>query len=104
MLFRSAASFQETTRVLTEAAINGKVDHLRGLKENVIMGRLIPAGTGLDYYRGVRIAGEDVEEEAPEQDATLDLIPGYDEETRALYAGGLSEDLNAPGAEEPSVE
>ncbi len=102
--FISAASFQETTRVLTEAAINGKVDHLRGLKENVIMGRLIPAGTGLDYYRGVRIAGEDIEEEAPEQDATLDLIPGYDEETRALYAGGLSEDTNAPGAEEPSVE
>ena len=48
--FISAASFQETTRVLTEAAINGKVDYLRGLKENVIMGRLIPAGTGMDYY------------------------------------------------------
>jgi DNA-directed RNA polymerase subunit beta' len=59
--FISAASFQETTRVLTEAAINGKVDHLRGLKENVIMGRLIPAGTGLEYYRSVKIAGEDVE-------------------------------------------
>jgi hypothetical protein len=43
--------------VLTEAAINGKVDYLRGLKENVIMGRLIPAGTGMDYYRGVKIAG-----------------------------------------------
>ena len=52
--FISAASFQETTRVLTEAAINGKVDHLRGLKENVIMGRLIPAGTGMDYHRGVQ--------------------------------------------------
>ena len=61
--FISAASFQETTRVLTEAAINGKVDYLRGLKENVIMGRLIPAGTGMDYYRGIKIAGEDVEEE-----------------------------------------
>ena len=48
--FISAASFQETTRVLTEASINGKVDHLRGLKENVIVGRLIPAGTGMDYY------------------------------------------------------
>jgi DNA-directed RNA polymerase subunit beta' len=102
--FISAASFQETTRVLTEAAINGKVDHLRGLKENVIMGRLIPAGTGLDYYRGVRIAGEDVEPEEPEVDATLDIIPGYDEETRALYAGGLSEDTNAPGAEESQSE
>ena len=49
--FISAASFQETTRVLTEAAIMGKVDDLRGLKENVIVGRLIPAGTGLAYHR-----------------------------------------------------
>jgi DNA-directed RNA polymerase subunit beta' len=48
--FISAASFQETTRVLTEAAINGKRDMLRGLKENVIVGRLIPAGTGLAYH------------------------------------------------------
>ena len=48
--FISAASFQETTRVLTEAAISGKVDDLRGLKENVIVGRLIPAGTGLSLY------------------------------------------------------
>ena len=50
----SAASFQETTRVLTEAAISGKVDRLAGLKENVIIGKLIPAGTGLDYYRKLR--------------------------------------------------
>ncbi len=49
--FISAASFQETTRVLTEASISGKVDYLRGLKENVTMGRLIPAGTGFEYYR-----------------------------------------------------
>ena len=48
--FISAASFQETTRVLTEAAVTGKRDHLRGLKENVIVGRLIPAGTGLKYH------------------------------------------------------
>lgn len=48
--FISAASFQETTRVLTEAAVSGKVDDLRGLKENVIVGRLIPAGTGLAYH------------------------------------------------------
>ena len=53
----SAASFQETTRVLTEAAINGKVEYLRGLKENVILGRLMPAGTGMDYCRHVKIAG-----------------------------------------------
>ena len=53
--FISAASFQETTRVLTEASISGKVDHLGGLKENVTMGRLIPAGTGYEFYRGARI-------------------------------------------------
>ena len=53
--FISAASFQETTRVLTEAAINGKVDDLRGLKENVIVGRLIPAGTGLNNYTRVEV-------------------------------------------------
>jgi DNA-directed RNA polymerase subunit beta' len=103
--FISAASFQETTRVLTEAAINGKVDFLRGLKENVIMGRLIPAGTGMEYYRSVKIAGEDVEEEmaAEEAAAALDAIPGYDEETRALYAGGLSE-APEPGPEETLAE
>ena len=61
--FISAASFQETTRVLTEASIRGKVDYLRGLKENVIMGRLIPAGTGLDYYRNVFLANEEEPEE-----------------------------------------
>src|SRR5690606_39408152 len=53
--FIAAAAFQETTKVLTEASISGKVDHLRGLKENVIMGRLIPAGTGVEWYRHVRI-------------------------------------------------
>ena len=55
----SAASFQETTKVLTEAAIRGKRDHLLGLKENVIIGKLIPAGTGLDAYRSVEV--EDTE-------------------------------------------
>jgi DNA-directed RNA polymerase subunit beta' len=58
--FISASSFQETTKVLTEAAISGKVDHLRGLKENVIMGRLIPAGTGLPQYKHL-----DIEVETP---------------------------------------
>ena len=57
--FISAASFQETTRVLTEASISGKVDHLRGLKENVTMGRLIPAGTGFEFYRHVRIPADE---------------------------------------------
>ena len=59
--FLSAASFQETTKVLTEAAIKGKVDHLVGLKENVIIGKLIPAGTGLQVYRDIEV--EKVEEE-----------------------------------------
>ncbi len=66
--FVSAASFQETTKVLTEAAVSGKVDRLRGLKENVIMGRLIPAGTGLKGYRDLRMQVEDVElEESTDQ-------------------------------------
>ena len=64
--FISAASFQETTRVLTEAAIMGKKDELRGLKENVIVGRLIPAGTGLAYHRARR---EKESTEAQEQQA-----------------------------------
>ena len=61
--FISAASFQETTRVLTEASINGKVDYLRGLKENVIMGRLIPAGTGMDVYRSIKIPKDETEQQ-----------------------------------------
>ena len=72
--FISAASFQETTRVLTEASIRGSVDHLRGLKENVIMGRLIPAGTGLDYYRNFKLLTEpEVPEVLPED---VDAAPG----------------------------
>ncbi|HMM55439.1 MAG TPA: DNA-directed RNA polymerase subunit beta' [Candidatus Desulfobacillus sp.] len=68
--FISAASFQETTRVLTEAAIMGKRDELRGLKENVIVGRLIPAGTGLAYHRTRRLqaVGEDI---APERELEM---------------------------------
>lgn len=60
--FLSAASFQETTRVLTDAAIKGKVDQLLGLKENVIIGKLIPAGTGMNRYRNIRLAGTEDEE------------------------------------------
>ncbi len=66
--FISAASFQETTRVLTEASIRGAVDHLRGLKENVIMGRLIPAGTGLEYYRNFKLL---TEVEVPQPEAAV---------------------------------
>jgi DNA-directed RNA polymerase subunit beta' len=66
--FISAASFQETTRVLTEAAVQGKVDYLRGLKENVVMGHLIPAGTGLHKYSRIRILEEVSEEELTEKE------------------------------------
>jgi DNA-directed RNA polymerase subunit beta' len=71
--FISAASFQETTRVLTEASISGKVDHLRGLKENVTMGRLIPAGTGYDFYRGVQIEADEPPPAPPPSLEELDL-------------------------------
>jgi DNA-directed RNA polymerase subunit beta' len=64
--FISAASFQETTRVLTEAAVNGKSDTLDGLKENVIVGRLIPAGTGLGIYTRVELLGQGREEPTTE--------------------------------------
>jgi DNA-directed RNA polymerase subunit beta' len=71
--FISAASFQETTKVLTEASMWGKVDHLRGLKENVIMGRLIPAGTGMARYQNIGI----------QIDAPEELLEGPAEETSA---------------------
>ena len=60
--FLSAASFQETTKVLTEAAIAGKVDHLLGLKENVIIGKLIPAGTGMPRYNNIIVERADPSE------------------------------------------
>jgi DNA-directed RNA polymerase subunit beta' len=69
--FISAASFQETTKVLTEAAIQGKVDTLRGLKENVIMGRLIPAGTGVTNY-----AKAEIEIDEPEGPAAISEAVG----------------------------
>ena len=66
--FLSAASFQETTKVLTEAAIKGNVDHLIGLKENVIIGKLIPAGAGLGAYRDFNL------DKSPESDVTQEMI------------------------------
>ena len=66
--FLSAASFQETTRVLTEAAIKGKEDDLVGLKENVIIGKLIPAGTGMKKYQDLHISTEKKEEPKQEED------------------------------------
>src|SRR5437016_925050 len=79
--FISAASFQETTRVLTEASIQGMVDHLRGLKENVIVGRLIPAGTGMEYYRNVRLSPELEQAAAKVQE---EVSQAYAEAERAL--------------------
>jgi DNA-directed RNA polymerase subunit beta' len=74
--FISAASFQETTRVLTEAAVAGKIDTLDGLKENVIVGRLIPAGTGSVVNRLKQIAAERDREAAVEQDTAREVLPG----------------------------
>ena len=121
--FLSAASFQETTKVLTEAAINGKVDHLIGLKENVLIGKLIPAGTGMKRYRSVKldtdfamedeiVLGED-EDEIPLEDSeegmmeeapeVFDIDEG--EELDFVDALGMSpeadEDLGEPQDEEP---
>jgi len=71
--FISAASFQETTKVLTQAAISGKTDFLRGLKENVILGRLIPAGTGLSRYRNIGMKVEGEEEEREKSEKTVEI-------------------------------
>jgi len=92
--FISAASFQETTRVLTEAAIMGKKDDLRGLKENVIVGRLIPAGTGLAYHRARkdRESAEAAEAKTLAEQAALDA--------EALFSGPSSDE---PATDEDSV-
>jgi DNA-directed RNA polymerase subunit beta' len=89
--FISAASFQETTRVLTEAAIMGKRDELRGLKENVIVGRLIPAGTGMAYHkaRKVKDAMDDAERRAIAEAEAAELAGGSsDEETQVDHGAG----------------
>ena len=96
--FLSAASFQETTRVLTEAAINGKVDKLLGLKENVIIGKLIPAGTGLGKYRSVEV--ENLEAEA--EPAITEYTVSGDEET-VYEESGDSLVIEAPAADSVSV-
>ncbi len=78
--FISAASFQETTKVLTQASIQGKTDSLRGLKENVIMGRLIPAGTGISKYRSVEL-------QTPEPEARVEVPIEIDESEAEIPAG-----------------
>jgi DNA-directed RNA polymerase subunit beta' len=86
--FISAASFQETTKVLTEASISGRTDHLRGLKENVIMGRLIPAGTGLPSYRQLGIQIDAPEGDLPDEAAEAPLAePAAEAQEAPLMAG-----------------
>jgi DNA-directed RNA polymerase subunit beta' len=89
--FVSAASFQETTRVLTEAAVSGRVDHLYGLKENVIVGRLIPAGTGAKAYHHFKVAPVPPEEmPQPEEQEGLEEVPDLDDITATLPSRPVS--------------
>ena len=98
--FMSAASFQETTKVLTEAAIEGKTDYLRGLKENVIIGKLIPAGTGMKRYRDVRLNSTMPEPEVKVEDIAEELTE--DEEIKDDEMVTMDEEL--PEDEEFDVE
>ena len=94
--FLSAASFQETTKVLTEAAIHGKVDQLIGLKENVILGKLIPAGTGMKRYRSVKLDSDIAQE--------YDSIEFDTEEDYADEEISLDEDFDDEDSEDISDE
>ncbi|HTL38021.1 MAG TPA: DNA-directed RNA polymerase subunit beta', partial [Kofleriaceae bacterium] len=94
--FISASSFQETTKVLTEASINGRVDYLRGLKENVIMGRLIPAGTGLGAYKRLTVDVDSVDDEDMDD---LDNDGSYSSHgTAAMMGGGREEAIDTSDA------
>jgi len=93
--FISAASFQETTRVLTEASINGSIDTLRGLKENVIVGRLIPAGTGMEYYRNVQLSPELEEVAAQVQQEVTAAIEAEERELELMRMEGEQEEMAA---------
>ena len=97
--FLSAASFQETTKVLTDAAIKGKVDKLIGLKENVILGKLIPAGTGMKFYRSVKLDSDNEFDEAEEGEETLNpdefegnYAESYEEEEFEAVDNGQDEE------------
>ena len=108
--FLSAASFQETTKVLTEAAIKGKVDPLIGLKENVILGKLIPTGTGMKRYSDIRLDSEKEEEDLleisedfdmdmeSEEDLALDgeMHPDFDEESEEPVLLSDIEEMEGP--------
>ena len=89
----SAASFQETTRVLTEAAMEAKSDPLLGLKENVILGKLIPAGTGLPRYRNIKV------EPTAEARAAMYSMPNYDEYAYPVFGAGTGEAIRLDDAE-----
>ena len=100
--FLSAASFQETTKVLTEAAIKGKIDPLIGMKENVIIGKLIPAGTGMKRYRNVHLNTEYMQDETEDDDILFDDEMDYDEvEDMAADAAAeeVTEDISEETAE-----
>src|SRR5258706_5179238 len=112
--FISAASFQETTRVLTEAAISGRIDYLRGLKENVIMGRLIPAGTGMKYYRNVKVAPDATENRKQEDEfdemgdyirGGIDLpIPALADIDDGAFVDDIDEDIDLDVGETDTEE
>ena len=91
--FISAASFQETTRVLTEASVTGKRDELRGLKENVIVGRLIPAGTGFSYHN---------ERRKPQEDS-LEMV-GLTEAEESVLTELTGTDISKPDSDADSAE
>jgi DNA-directed RNA polymerase subunit beta' len=103
--FISAASFQETTRVLTEASVSGKVDDLRGLKENVIVGRLIPAGTGLAYHEERRRKRHEVDGTAALEAAERAFAGPAVREEEAPESGaeGMPSSEEAPGEHSPSA-
>ncbi|MBE5972853.1 MAG: DNA-directed RNA polymerase subunit beta', partial [Lachnoclostridium sp.] len=93
--FLSAASFQETTKVLTEAAINGKVDHLIGLKENVLIGKLIPAGTGMKRYRNIKLGTDEIVEEVEEivEDVVMEDAPIEEAEEIILNEDDMNDEI-----------
>jgi DNA-directed RNA polymerase subunit beta' len=93
--FISAASFQETTRVLTEASINGAVDGLRGLKENVIVGRLIPAGTGMEFYRNIALSPELEEAAQKVQEEVTAAQEAEERELELMRQEGEAEEMAA---------
>ena len=97
--FLSAASFQETTKVLTEAAIKGKIDPLIGMKENVIIGKLIPAGTGMKRYRNIKL-DSDVNEDA---EMSFDDFDDFDDMSEETMTAEMSSELHTEESESEAV-